>query len=162
MSRNGSSPHAVGSRAGLSPGATSWHPAACRWRIPGRAGSRFENHKAGGAHGTSPAGAYPANGYGLVDTIGNVWEWTSDWYRARRPHDAGKSCCTPRNPRGGSEIESRDPRDPSPIPRKVIKGGSYLCAPNYCQRYRPAARHPQAVDSSTSHIGFRCVRRTIG
>ena len=122
----------------------------------------FENLMPGGVHGTSPVGAYPANGYGLVDMIGNVWEWTSDWYRARHPRDAGKPCCVPHDPRGGSETESRDLREPAPIPRKVIKGGSHLCAPNYCQRYRPAARHPQAVDSGTSHLGFRCMRRLTG
>ena len=122
----------------------------------------FENQSAGGHDGTSPVGGYPANGYGLVDMIGNVWEWTADWYRERHPRDADKPCCVPRNPRGGDQAGSADPRDPSPIPRKVIKGGSHLCAPNYCQRYRPAARHPQAVDSGTSHIGFRCVRRLTG
>ena len=119
----------------------------------------FENQSAGGHDGTSPVGGYPPNGYGLVDMIGNVWEWTADWYRERHPQGAGKPCCVPRNPRRGSEAASTDPCLPSTIPRKVIKGGSHLCAPNYCQRYRPAARHPQAVDSGTSHIGFRCVRR---
>lgn len=107
---------------------------------------------------TSPVGAFPPNGYGLVDMIGNVWEWTDDWYRARHPEVAPKACCIPRNPRGGSEAESLEPGLPE-IPRKVIKGGSHLCAPNYCRRYRPAARQPETIDTSACHLGFRCVRR---
>jgi len=109
---------------------------------------------------TSPVRAYPPNGYDLYDMIGNVWEWTSDWYSPRHQADAPKACCIPENPRGGSETGSYDPRQPTiTIPRKVLKGGSHLCAPNYCRRYRPAARHAQPVDTSTSHIGFRCVIR---
>ena len=66
----------------------------------------------------------------------------------------------PTNPRGGSLEGSYDPQMPDiPIPRKVIKGGSHLCAENYCQRYRPAARHPESIDSATTHLGFRCVIR---
>lgn len=109
---------------------------------------------------TSPVGSFPANDYGLLDMIGNVWEWTQDWFK--RGHDAhpGKSCCTPTNPRGANQEESIDARAAGlPTPRKVLKGGSHLCAPNYCQRYRPAARHAHPVDTSTSHIGFRCVWR---
>jgi formylglycine-generating enzyme required for sulfatase activity len=108
---------------------------------------------------TSPVGAFPPNGHGLYDMIGNVWEWTSDWFTARHPPDPSKACCIPRNPRGGPEQESHDPCQPVRIARKVVKGGSHLCAPNYCRRYRPAARHAQPVDSSASHIGFRCVVR---
>jgi formylglycine-generating enzyme len=120
----------------------------------------FENLLEDGHARTSPVGSYPANGYGLYDMIGNTWEWTQDWYVARHPADAAKACCIPRNPRGPRAEESIDPNDPARIPRKVLKGGSHLCAPNYCRRYRPAARHPEPVDTSTSHVGFRCVMRT--
>ncbi|KQO97867.1 Sulfatase-modifying factor like (SUMF1-related); putative C-alpha-formyglycine-generating enzyme or methyltransferase or protein kinase [Methylorubrum extorquens] len=109
---------------------------------------------------TTPVGAFPPNGYGLLDMIGNVWEWTADWFAQRHQADAPKACCIPQNPRGGREADSLDPRDPqSLIPRKVVKGGSHLCAPNYCRRYRPAARHPQPVDTSMSHVGFRTIIR---
>jgi sulfatase modifying factor 1 len=109
---------------------------------------------------TSPVKAFRPNGYGLHDMIGNVWEWTSDWYASRHAADAPKACCIPENPRGGCEEGSYDPRLPNiRIPRKVLKGGSHLCAPNYCRRYRPAARHAEAIDTSTSHVGFRCVTR---
>ena len=109
---------------------------------------------------TTPVGSYPANGYGLHDMAGNVWEWTSDWYTSQHLEDASKPCCVPTNPRGGSEESSLDPAQPQfTIPRKVIKGGSFLCADSYCMRYRPAARRPQMVDTGMSHIGFRCVRR---
>jgi formylglycine-generating enzyme len=119
-----------------------------------------ENLSEDGYERTSPVTAFPPNGYGVHDMIGNVWEWTSDWWSARHEADAAKPCCTPQNPRGGPELASLDPRQPNiRIPRKVLKGGSHLCAPNYCRRYRPAARHAQPVDTSTSHIGFRCVVR---
>jgi formylglycine-generating enzyme required for sulfatase activity len=119
-----------------------------------------ENTLLDGWEGTSPVGTYPANGYGLVDMIGNVWEWTTDWYGARSPVDERKTCCVPANPRGAEMDQSYDPGLPTiRIPRKVLKGGSHLCAENYCRRYRPAARFPQAIDTSTSHIGFRCVIR---
>jgi formylglycine-generating enzyme required for sulfatase activity len=119
----------------------------------------FENDEADGYTRTSPVGTYPANGFGLFDMIGNVWEWTADWWANTHPTPS-KPCCVPKNPRGGAEAESRDPALPAiPIPRKVLKGGSHLCAPSYCRRYRPAARHAQTVDSSMSHLGFRCVKR---
>lgn len=118
----------------------------------------WQNLERDGWPRTSPVGAFPANGYGLADMIGNVWEWTDDWYRPRHPDEAPKACCLPRNPRGGSLAESLEPGAPE-IPRKVIKGGSHLCAPNFCRRYRPAARQPETIDTSASHLGFRCVRR---
>jgi formylglycine-generating enzyme len=109
---------------------------------------------------TTQVGAFPPNGYGLVDMIGNVWEWTSDFYAPKHPADAPKACCIPENPRGARAEDSFDPRQPEiRIPRRVLKGGSHLCAPSYCRRYRPAARHAQPVDTSTSHVGFRCVVR---
>jgi formylglycine-generating enzyme required for sulfatase activity len=109
---------------------------------------------------TSPVGSYPANGYGLHDVIGNVWEWTTDWYVPSHPAEPVKACCIPQNPRGPRAEESYDPGQPGfNIPRKVLKGGSHLCAPNYCRRYRPAARYPEPVDTSTSHVGFRCIAR---
>jgi formylglycine-generating enzyme required for sulfatase activity len=119
-----------------------------------------ENRRDDGFERTSPVKSYPPNGYGVYDMIGNVWEWTTDWYAPRHTADAAKACCVPQNPRGGREEASYDPAQPqSRIPRKVIKGGSHLCAPNYCRRYRPAARHAEPVDTSTSHLGFRCVIR---
>jgi formylglycine-generating enzyme required for sulfatase activity len=114
----------------------------------------WENLKLDGYEGTSPVDVFPANGYGLYDMIGNVWEWTSDWYTGHPP--AAHACCTV--PGGGRE-QSADPQDPARIPRKVMKGGSHLCAPNYCRRYRPAARMAQPIDTSTSHLGFRLVLR---
>jgi formylglycine-generating enzyme required for sulfatase activity len=122
-----------------------------------------ENLATDGYRRTSPVRAFPMNGYGIHDMIGNVWEWTSDWYSPGHNADAAKPCCTPENPLGGPEAGSYDGREPSVrIPRKVIKGGSHLCAPNYCRRYRPAARHAHPVDTGTSHLGFRCVVRQAG
>ena len=120
----------------------------------------WQNTREDGHQFTSPVGSYPANGYGLLDMIGNVWEWTDDWYRPRHPASAEKSCCLPRNPRGGTIEDSLEWAAPGlALPRKVLKGGSHLCAPSYCRRYRPAARQPQSVDTGSVHIGFRCVRR---
>ena len=125
----------------------------------------FANQCLDGWEGTSPVGSFPANGFDLYDMIGNVWEWTQDWWSEPSAAAAKgkKSCCTMDNPRGGPLRRSYDPDQPDiRIGRKVLKGGSHLCAANYCQRYRPAARHPETVDSSTSHIGFRCVKRVDG
>ena len=119
-----------------------------------------QNLACDGFERTSPVEAFPPNGYGLYDMIGNVWEWTADWYSLTHAADARKSCCIPENPRGGAEAGSYDPRQPHiRIPRKVVKGGSHLCAPNYCRRYRPAARQAQPIDTSMSHVGFRCISR---
>ncbi len=123
----------------------------------------WENSLLDGYEGTSPVGAFPANGYGLHDMIGNVWEWTADWYTPRHANEVSKACCVPRNPRGGSEKASLDPRPTEArVPRKVLKGGSHLCSANYCFRYRPAARFPEPIDSSTCHLGFRLVLRVPG
>jgi formylglycine-generating enzyme len=123
----------------------------------------WENLNDDGYEGTSPVGAFPPNAYGLYDMIGNVWEWTTDWYRPIHEADAAKTCCIPQNPLGPPEEDSYDPRQPAiRIPRKVLKGGSHLCAPSYCRRYRPAARFPQPIDTSTCHVGFRCILRAPG
>ncbi|TWD80057.1 formylglycine-generating enzyme required for sulfatase activity [Kribbella amoyensis] len=128
---------------------------------PERPGQRLANYWHGdfpwrpeaGYGTTAPVGSYPPNGYGLYDMAGNVWEWTSDWYQTEADHD--HSCCTSID----GATASLDPDQPQfRIPRKVIKGGSFLCADSYCLRYRPAARRPQMVDTGMSHLGFRCVR----
>ncbi len=119
-----------------------------------------ENLKLDGYEGTSPVKAFPPNDFGIYDMIGNVWEWTSDWYAPKHTANPAKACCIPKNPRGPAKELSYDPNQPNiKIPRKVLKGGSHLCAPNYCRRYRPAARHAEPVDTSTNHVGFRCVIR---
>lgn len=119
-----------------------------------------ENLRIDGYERTSPVKAFPPNGYGIYDMIGNVWEWTSDWYGSKHTEDVKKACCIPHNPHGPREDQSYDPSQPKiRIPRKVLKGGSHLCAPNYCRRYRPAARHAEPIDTSTCHVGFRCIVR---
>jgi len=148
-------------RGGLAGAAYTWgdepeppgRPMANHWHgdFPWRADEGYGT--------TSAVGTYPDNGFGLADMAGNVWEWTADWYVEERwPETSG--CCVPRDPRGGTEDGSLDPRQPQfRVPRKVIKGGSFLCADNYCRRYRPAARRPQMIDTGMSHIGFRTTRR---
>ena len=130
--------------------ANTWDGPDFPWRSTGESGFLR----------TAPVGSFPANGYGLFDMAGNVWEWTDDWWTSRHPDDAGSPCCAPENPRGGDLEASYDPAQPQfRVGRKVIKGGSHLCADTYCLRYRPAARRPQPIDTGMSHVGFRCVRR---
>ena len=152
----------VAARGGIEQAAYTWG------EEPEPPGQRLANYWHGpfpwrpqpGYGTTTAVGSYPANGYGLCDMAGNVWEWTSDWYSASHPSDPDRPCCLPRNPLGPDVGDSYDPQQPQfRIPRKVIKGGSFLCADSYCQRYRPAARRPQMVDTGMSHIGFRCVMR---
>jgi formylglycine-generating enzyme len=104
----------------------------------------YLNEGALGWFGTSPVGAFPPNGFGLVDMIGNVWEWTTTEFSAHHRLGGNKRCCTP-----GLVAD--------PTVDQTLKGGSHLCAPEYCHRYRSAARSPQSQDSATTHIGFRCV-----
>ena len=119
----------------------------------------WENLKTDGFRGTTPVKRFPPNGYGLFEMTGNVWEWTSDFFRPRHP-GGSPPCCVPRDPHVETPEHSYDRLAPGAhIPRRVVKGGSYLCAPNYCLRYRPAARQGQAVETSSTHIGFRCVIR---
>jgi formylglycine-generating enzyme len=105
----------------------------------------YQNDGARGWKGTSPVGSFPPNDYGLFDMIGNVWEWTTTKFEGHHRTDVSTQGCCPR-------VESADPTI-----SQALKGGSHLCAPEYCHRYRPAARSPQSQDSATTHIGFRCV-----
>jgi len=120
----------------------------------------WQNLKRGRWPGTCPVKSFPPNGFGLYDMAGNVWEWTSDYF-VTRPAERGRGgCCVLQNPRVTSAGDSLVPGQPGEhIPRRVIKGGSHLCAPNYCLRYRPAARQGEAIDTSTAHLGFRCILR---
>src|SRR5262249_38761295 len=119
----------------------------------------FPWHADDGYGRRQPGGTFPPNGCGRRERSGNVWEWAGDWY-GERGEPVGSPCCVPHNPPGGALEGSYDPAQPQfRVPRKVIKGGSYLCADSYCLRYRPAARRPQMIDTGMSHIGFRCVRR---
>ncbi len=139
----------VAARGGLPHAAYTWGDE------PERRGQRLANYWHGefpylpdtGYGQTTPVGSFEPNGYGLYDMAGNVWEWTTDFYGATR--DA-RSCCA------ADSVDTAQPQ--FEVPRRVIKGGSFLCADSYCMRYRPAARRPQAVDTGMSHIGFRCIR----
>jgi formylglycine-generating enzyme len=151
-------------RGGLEGAPYAWgdtlHPDGCEMANTWQGDFPWENLCDDGYARTSPVGAFPANGYGLYDMIGNVWEWTTDWFGRNHGQLIKSACCVPHNPLGADETGSFDPCQPQiRIPRKVLKGGSHLCARNYCQRYRPAARFPEPVDTSTSHVGFRCVVR---
>ena len=121
----------------------------------------WQNLKLDGYEGTSPVGSFPPNGYGLYDMGGNVWQWTCDFFTPRHPEDVEHPCCAPSNPRVTSPEEGTFAigQPGGSIPRRVMKGGSHICAPNYCLRYRPAARQAEMVDTSTGHIGFRCIVR---
>jgi formylglycine-generating enzyme len=121
----------------------------------------WQNLAADGHEWTSPVGFFPPNGYGLFDMIGNVWEWTADYYQ---PYDRlGTMRSRLDNPSGGRRGDSHDPEVPGPpVPRKVVKGGSFLCSPEHDARYRPAARMAQPIDTSSCHVGLRCVVRQLG
>jgi formylglycine-generating enzyme required for sulfatase activity len=159
--------HEYAARGGLDGKRFAWgdddsqenEPMANTWqgRFP------YENTEVDGYTRTSPVGTFSPNGYGLYDMAGNVWEWTDDWYTNKPGALVENSCCAPVDPRGGREESSLDPAQPETlIPRKVIKGGSHLCTPQYCYRYRPAARQPQMIDTGMSHLGFRRTARESG
>ena len=110
-----------------------------------------ENKQKDGYYYTSPVGTYPPNGYGLYDMAGNVWEWVSDWYNPDYFSSSPQN-----NPRGVQKKESFDPNEPG-TPKRITKGGSYLCNDVYCRGYRPSARMPSDPNTSLGHTGFRCV-----
>jgi sulfatase modifying factor 1 len=118
----------------------------------------WQNFLKDGYERTSPVRSFPPNGYGLYDMAGNVWEWTDEWYRNKHVPASNSMCCGA-SVRAGREDSYDLGRPQFQIPRKVVKGGSHLCAPNYCLRFRPAARSPQMIDTSMSHLGFRCILR---
>ena len=139
-------------RGGLDGAAFAWgdeeHPGGVPLANTWQGEFPWRNSAEDGYAGTSPVGAFPPNGFGLHDMCGNVWEWTADWFTPTHDTAPPAPCCPP-------PAEQRD----ESVPLRVIKGGSHLCAPVYCLRYRPAARQGEAIDTSTSHIGFRCVVR---
>jgi sulfatase modifying factor 1 len=133
------------------PMANTWHG-----RFP------WEYLNPAGRPGTQPVKEYPPNGFGVFGMTGNVWEWTSDFFTPRHSSGGAPVCCLPRDPQIDAPNSQDVHRPDAHIPRRVVKGGSFLCAPNYCLRYRPAARQGQAVETSSAHIGFRCVTRETG
>ena len=164
--RSGSSPRAAASTApGLRlgrrvPAGRPAHGQHLAGRVP-----LAEPATSDGYERTSPVGAFPPNGYGLLRHDRQRLGVDDRLVRAEASRTRSiKACCIAAQPaRAARETESYDPRQPNiRIPRKVIKGGSHLCAPNYCRRYRPAARFPEPVDTSTCHVGFRCIVRPHG
>ena len=152
--RSGSTRHGAGWRQRRTPGVSDRRVRGSASPTTGTASSPGARSVGYGA--TAPVGSFRPNGYGLFEMTGNVWEWTQDWYAERRWSQT-PACCMPRDPRGGTAEDSLDPAQPQfRVPRKVVKGGSFLCADTYCLRYRPAARRPQMVDTGMSHLGFRC------
>jgi formylglycine-generating enzyme required for sulfatase activity len=115
----------------------------------------FPDHNTGedGYAGTAPVKSFPPNGYGVYDLIGNVWEWTGDWYATDLygQRVGGRVVHDPQGP-----DHAHNPAEPY-SPQRVIKGGSFLCSPTYCVNYRPSARSGTTFDTGMSHVGFRCV-----
>ncbi len=163
---SGSTQPAAGSMARSLPGETPCDHTVSSWLTSGREISRGETPARRAGAGRLRWGCFRQTRYDLYDVTGNVWEWTADYYA---PGGAGSAmpaspCCGAiQNPRVQTPEKSYDAGNAGAgIPRRTIKGGSHLCAPSYCLRYRPAARQPEAVDTSTSHLGFRCVKRQTG